>query len=703
MWNVWGFLLQTLAASLVAALILFLKWLFTDKLSPRWQYGVWIVLLLRILLPIQPDRALFVSLPMWLETIKMTVEQSLQSVYTDAFVPIVMNRMYPVVVQEPVSITDWLFVAYVVGVVLMLLWYVIGYVRLRMLLRKGTAIDEEQQQIIDRVCAKYQLPCCDTVAVDGLPSAFICGVIRPVLALPADESVDEKIVLHELLHLQHKDAWRNVVWAVLRALHWCNPFLQTVFNRIGNDMESLCDQRVLERLEGEERRAYGNILLDMANDRYARAPGTTSISNGGKNISRRIAAIVRFKKYPQGMALVSVCIVLVLAVPALAGTEQVYEQDVYEPQTLQQLDKAMAVVRLNRCSTVAGALDTYAKGLILENGVYISAVTPTEEHEALYNTMKANGRAMTQKYHLDSGKELEAAAPYRVSYNGHDDLPYKIYSLYEEEDGSYTATLAFRIGAYLGENNTVYQNGCVLVPVCVYKADGWLVKEVAPRIIMPEPFDGYMTLDLENEPALRTYTVRGETGEVRLKIVAEYVVDNERVQSNGVFRDTTFDFSMKPHAQFDYLRDMYHLRYDSNKRLTEAAPKTYVGYRMKVQWDENNDLQMEQEQPKRESHSNASVGDGEGFEVERSDWYSVTMPPEIPNEVSYGSSSTDYSSMGIREVWHQEWDGILQGGSGSGVYEPDTAFRLPYQYHVGIYWDGKLVEVFTLEEGVHNE
>jgi beta-lactamase regulating signal transducer with metallopeptidase domain len=90
-----------------------------------------------------------------------------------------------------------------------------------------------------------------------------------------------------------------------------------VFNRIENDMESLCDSRVLERLEGEERRLYGGILLAMASEKYARVPGTTSISNGGRNISRRIEALVRFRKYPKGMGLVSVCIALVLAIPPL--------------------------------------------------------------------------------------------------------------------------------------------------------------------------------------------------------------------------------------------------------------------------------------------------------------------------------------------------------------------------------------------------
>ena len=46
MFDLWAFLLQTLTASGVAALLLLLKALFQDKLPPKWQFAVWSVLAL---------------------------------------------------------------------------------------------------------------------------------------------------------------------------------------------------------------------------------------------------------------------------------------------------------------------------------------------------------------------------------------------------------------------------------------------------------------------------------------------------------------------------------------------------------------------------------------------------------------------------------------------------------------------------------
>ena len=51
MTDFWSFLLQTLTASGVAVLLLCVKALFRDKLSPRWQFASWGILALVLLLP----------------------------------------------------------------------------------------------------------------------------------------------------------------------------------------------------------------------------------------------------------------------------------------------------------------------------------------------------------------------------------------------------------------------------------------------------------------------------------------------------------------------------------------------------------------------------------------------------------------------------------------------------------------------------
>ncbi|MBQ9346644.1 MAG: M56 family metallopeptidase [Oscillibacter sp.] len=305
MGNLWAFLLQTLWASLTAGLLLIVKRLLVDKLSPRWQYGIWGLLAARLLLPASLRRYVVLPVSDWVELAKTMAEKHLSSAWTAPYMPIVVRSPLPLAAGTPRSVTDWLFLLYCVGIVVVLLRYLTGYLRLRLALRRCPPVSPAVQAALDRNAERYGLPSCPAVAAD-LPSAMVCGVFRPVLALPGGGEPDEKILLHELLHLKYHDTAQNVFWSLLRALHWCNPFLWRVFDHIQNDLESLCDQRVLERLEGEARREYGYLLLGQASIRYARFPGTSSISNGAANIRRRVEAVARFQRYPQGMALVSV-------------------------------------------------------------------------------------------------------------------------------------------------------------------------------------------------------------------------------------------------------------------------------------------------------------------------------------------------------------------------------------------------------------
>lgn len=457
--NVWEALYQTLNVSLAAAVLLLVKWLLRDKLSPRWQYAVWAVLALRAFIPAGVARGIIPQLSLWLETARSAAELHLNSAYTSAFDVIGMESVFPWIDAAPVSLTDWLFAVYAVGVAATLVWYAVSYARLRALLRRGCEAGEDVRAAVDAVAEKYGLKACRTVAVPGLKGAFVCGIIRPVLAVPEGEAPDGKIILHELLHLKHLDALQNVFWCVLRALHWCNPFMQYVFDRVGNDMESLCDQRVLERLEGEERREYGAILLGMASSAYARAPGTSSISNGAKNIALRIEAIARFKLYPRGMALVSVCVVLILASALLTGASAEYDKYM-NPRNPREVFPSLAAARIERCSTIPGAIDTYLKGFIFSDCGSLAMASPLSEQERLCSEYREK---------LDG----DWAYP-EVAFS----MRPEIYSARVDSDGVFRANVVLSGGSfayepYFGEPDS--DDMVCVMPIEVSYADGGYV------------------------------------------------------------------------------------------------------------------------------------------------------------------------------------------------------------------------------------
>lgn len=525
MYSIWAFLLQTLTVSLLAALLLAVKWLLRDQLSPRWQYGIWAVLALAVLWPAGTGHWLLFPLPLWVEALKTLAESRLASAFAAPYTPVALDHVLPVVRALPRSLTDWLFLVYAAGVLVTLVWHLSAWLRLRRLVRKASPAGPALQQRLAAVCARYGLRSAPAVELPGLSSAFLCGVVRPVLVVPAGQCPDEKVLLHELLHLRHQDTLQNLGWCVLRALHWCNPFLQYVFDRVGNDMESLCDQRVLERLDGEARRDYGRILLEMANEPYARAPGTSSLSNGGRNIARRIGAIVRFRQYPRGMALVSVCIVLVLGAAVFTGTSA-HAQDLFQPDTPAQQTMALAMTRLERCETAAGALDTYAKSLLWGNGIFRAMAAPLDQQPALTEALQQAAADEWVLWHLDPGPLLEGVQ----TDNTFSAQGYAVYNLQPAAQGGYEALLAFSVwrlpdesgeGLLQDEDGEILHDCSVLVPVRVWQEDGWVVEETGPRQPLAAAFDQLPYLDGGGLPPLARYTASGAHGHVTVEMCTQ--------------------------------------------------------------------------------------------------------------------------------------------------------------------------------------
>lgn len=652
MGNIWEFLLQTLTVSLTAAVLLIVKYLLADKLSPRWQYGIWGLLALRALIPAGMTRQVLLPLPAWVDMCKTAAERGLASAYAGPWDAMDAKSVLPWPSGAPESVTDWLFVAYALGAAAYLLWKLAAYIRLRLALRRGAPASEAVSAQIAGVCEKYGLRASRAVEVEGLPTAFVCGVFRPVLAVPKG-GVDDKVLLHELLHLKYFDAAQGIFWCLIRALHWCNPFMHYVLDRVGNDLESLCDQRVLEQLEGEERREYGGILLGMANEKYARAPGTSSISNGGRNISRRIAAIVRFKLYPRGMALASVCIAVVLATPLLLGTASADTGHMH-PGPQRELDRSFAVARTTRCRTPAAALDTYAKGLLYDNGVFLTAASPFEKHEELYEGMRESGAEGWVAYHYEAVPE---------QYSIETGSGYLINNLVSTENGceaelvltvSYVADL--ENGGWLKDADGDTLTGLYVIPVRAYEAEGWVVEETGERQFIAADAIVYDSVSLArwgNDvlPWRDTVSVERETGTVTL-----------RRNIYAVAADASFSFSGAPQGYSDSV-------YRPNAVFRTMAELFCVEYTCN------------------EANFPKSVA-------------KLEMLPLGSVDEAYAIDGTEYESSGWR---NDSWDGKVYTMSEEFRYDapllPEPEFKAAA---VRISLDGEVVDEFVMEGGAEN-
>ena len=553
MYDIWGFLLQTLNVTGIAVLILTVKALFRDKLPPKWQFAVWSVLGFMMLIP----AGIFgrYSLFRWQTAVEIVKSQFGDYSFTKVLHPL------PIIEEIPQTFADWLFAVYFLGVIVFMIKYAVSYLSLRLVLRRGTEPGAEKMSRIKSIAEARGINLCRVIEAEGLPSAFVCGIIRPVLAIPSERELDEKVILHELFHLKNRDTLWSVIICALRCLHWCNPVVIYCANRALNDMESRCDQYVLENIEGEERREYGRILLSMANERFSKTAGSTSINNGGKNIGKRIENIVRFKQYPKGMGLVSVCIVILLAFPLVIGVKADSLID------LDSIPLTLASARSTPCTTPAGAFDTYAKAVMVKNGYYRAMCAPEELQDDILNEM-----LQTQKWEpgLDG---------YADSQKG-----YYVYNLMQVGNDEYEALLVLD---YPPAAKDDFSGGLALQNLRVEKENGrWVAVPLEDFRLLKTKGTSLAWGDL----TLPGFIYSGEANNMKIEFVLQtiHTVENTVTDQNTswFFSSSHYITVPKPNTDFtdeyssNYIR-CYHTGAESERwsisRLGFSTMPVYEG------------------------------------------------------------------------------------------------------------------------------
>ncbi len=124
--------------------------------------------------------------------------------------------------------------------------------------------------------------------------------LKPAIYIPpnclADCEALRYILAHEETHYKHGDN----LWAYLRciclALHWFNPLVWWAAVLSRRDCEMACDESTLSRIGDEHRKAYGNTLIDMI-ERQAKPAdlllSATTMSAGESAIKERITMIAQ--------------------------------------------------------------------------------------------------------------------------------------------------------------------------------------------------------------------------------------------------------------------------------------------------------------------------------------------------------------------------------------------------------------------------
>lgn len=149
-----------------------------------------------------------------------------------------------------------------------------------------------------------------------IPSPCLVGFFQPRIYLtPAsleNSSRLRHVLSHELTHLRHRDTWWSVLRCVCLCVYWFNPLVWWAAVLSRRDCELACDEGALTRLGESERFAYGHTLLDMVAQTVtpsAFLQTATTMTENKKQLKERVCFIV---KKPKTVAVTILCLTLVL-------------------------------------------------------------------------------------------------------------------------------------------------------------------------------------------------------------------------------------------------------------------------------------------------------------------------------------------------------------------------------------------------------
>ena len=323
-----NFLAMSIAGSVVVGLMLLFRPV-TAKIFPaKWQYGIGKMAIVFFLLPVSliVGKVSFV-LPKTLAprhpsgTPPMAIPEALQpNGFVDA-VDTLMEKHLPAAMEKHLSleVMGAVLLIWFVGAMVFAGWHFYCYRRFsKRLLENSIPIPEDTAAALlsSRKAALGVHGDVKLMLNHKITSPMLVGLHRPMILLPASSisERDLKLVLaHELMHLKRKDLWVKVLALIAGTLHWFNPFVHVLRKDVSIWGELSCDEALASEMSHEERKHYGEAILNTLDNHSGMNTAFYSpLCESKKHIKRRLIRMLNVKKTKKSIAILAVAAILAI-------------------------------------------------------------------------------------------------------------------------------------------------------------------------------------------------------------------------------------------------------------------------------------------------------------------------------------------------------------------------------------------------------
>ncbi|MBR3975029.1 MAG: M56 family metallopeptidase [Clostridia bacterium] len=247
-----------ISCSVLIIIFVFLRFIFKNKVSAKFQYSLWLIVLIRLLVPFNLFSSSF----------------SLQNLFHSRFqydyyfaneLPLIntgFESFWETVPEAAGNINDTiasdgpLFTVWIMGIIVFACVLLISNLHFYLKVRHSReAVEKENYPLKVFVCSLTANPC-------------LYGVIKPNVYMARGDFEDEKkrahILAHEYTHYKHHDNLWSLLRCVCVILHWYNPLVWLAAILSKADAEFACDESTVKLFSSENKNEYGRTIIDLS-------------------------------------------------------------------------------------------------------------------------------------------------------------------------------------------------------------------------------------------------------------------------------------------------------------------------------------------------------------------------------------------------------------------------------------------------------
>jgi len=255
----------------LTALLLILKPVTSKKFPAKWQYYVWIAVMISMVMPVYKliPKHEAQKIPIIPQS-EINFEESSEEYENVEPIEVkeipIADREVHITQDYNIRLLDLLAYIWFFGICIYLI-VACGSYAVYIIRKRKNAVWITENAVLEDVKKELKIKRHIKVRMSSdVRSPMLVGIFYPVIYIPCREIIPEymrMVFLHELTHYKRRDLLIKWFSLFVNAIHWFNPLAYLICANVSESCEVSCDMEVTKNMSEEEQKTYMKTILDL--------------------------------------------------------------------------------------------------------------------------------------------------------------------------------------------------------------------------------------------------------------------------------------------------------------------------------------------------------------------------------------------------------------------------------------------------------